>query len=48
LNASQVIFLCGGFSGRFGGCGYAYGHRGVGGVRIILIIILMLLVLGQI
>jgi len=23
-----VIFLVGGFSGRFGGYGYGYGHRG--------------------
>ena len=25
-----VIFLLGGFSGRFGGYGYGYGHGGVG------------------
>ena len=25
-----VIFLFGGFSGRFGGYGYGYGHGGVG------------------
>ena len=25
-----VIFLLGGFSGRFGGPGYGYGHRGNG------------------
>ena len=25
-----VIFLAGGFSGRFGGYGYGYGHGGVG------------------
>jgi hypothetical protein len=25
-----IIFLLGGFSGRFGGYGYGYGHHGVG------------------
>ena len=25
-----MIFLLGGFSGRFGGYGYGYGHGGVG------------------
>ncbi len=25
-----IIFLLGGFSGRFGGYGYGYGHSGVG------------------
>ena len=25
-----VIFLLGGFSGRFGGYGYGYGHGGIG------------------
>ena len=34
-----VIFLLGGFSGRFGGYGYGYGHRGVGLVGIVLIIL---------
>src|SRR5579862_7572880 len=28
-----VIFLLGGFSGRFGGYGYGYGQRGMGGRR---------------
>ena len=37
-----VIFLLGGFSGRFGGYGYGYGHRGVGLVGIVLIILLIL------
>src|ERR1700719_2419442 len=43
-----VIFLLGGFSGRFGGYGYGYGHGGKGINRIILIIILVLLLLGRI
>ena len=25
-----IIFLLGGFSGRFRGYGYGYGHRGIG------------------
>jgi len=32
-----IIFLLGGFSGRFGGYGYGYGNRGVGIIGIILI-----------
>jgi hypothetical protein len=30
-----VIFLLGGFSGRFGGYGYGYGHGGIGVIGII-------------
>ncbi len=29
-----VIFLLGGFSGRFGGYGYGYGHGGIGVIGI--------------
>jgi hypothetical protein len=43
-----VIFLLGGFSGRFRGYGYGYGHRGVGLIGIILIILLVLVLLGRI
>jgi hypothetical protein len=43
-----VIFLLGGFSGRFGGYGYGYGHGGMGGIGLILIIILVLVLLGRI
>ena len=32
-----IIFLLGGFSGRFGGYGYGYGHGGVGIIGIIVI-----------
>ena len=39
-----VIFLLGGFSGRFGGYGYGYGHGGVGLIGTILIIIVILMV----
>jgi hypothetical protein len=43
-----VIFLLGGFSGRFGGYGYGYGHGGVGVIGTILIIVLVLMLLGRI
>ena len=33
-----VIFLLGGFSGRFGGYGYGFGHGGIGILGVILII----------
>jgi hypothetical protein len=38
-----VIFLLGGFSGRFGG--YGYGHGGIGIVGVILIILVVLLLM---
>jgi hypothetical protein len=43
-----IIFLLGGFSGRFGGYGYGYGHGGVGLIGTILIIIVILMLLGRI
>ena len=43
-----IIFLFGGFSGRFGGYGYGYGHGGVGVIGIILIIVVILMLLGRI
>jgi hypothetical protein len=43
-----VIFLLGGFSGRFGGYGYGYGHGGVGVIGVILIVIVVLMLLGRI
>jgi hypothetical protein len=42
-----VIFLLGGFSGRFGGYGYGYGHRGVVVLGIILIVLLILVLTGR-
>ena len=42
-----VIFLLGGFSGRFGGYGYGYGHRGIGVLGIILIVLLILVLTGR-
>jgi hypothetical protein len=40
-----VVFLLGGFSGRFGGYGYGYGHRGVGVLGTVLIVIVVLMLL---
>jgi uncharacterized membrane protein len=42
-----VIFLLGGFSGRFGGYGYGFGHGGIGVIGIILIILVVLLLMGR-
>jgi Na+/melibiose symporter-like transporter len=42
-----IIFLLGGFSGRFGGYGYGYGHGGIGVIGIILIILVVLLLMGR-
>ncbi|MBX9945374.1 MAG: DUF3309 family protein [Reyranella sp.] len=42
-----VIFLLGGFSGRFGGYGYGYGHGGVGVIGLVLIVIVVLMLLGR-
>jgi hypothetical protein len=42
-----VIFLLGGFSGRFGGYGYGYGNGGIGGIGIVLIILLVLVFTGR-
>lgn len=42
-----VIFLLGGFSGRFGGYGYGYGHGGVSVIGVILIVVVVLLLTGR-
>jgi hypothetical protein len=42
-----VIFLLGGFSGRFGGYGYGFGHGGVGVIGVLLIVILILVITGR-
>ncbi|PKP74347.1 MAG: DUF3309 domain-containing protein [Alphaproteobacteria bacterium HGW-Alphaproteobacteria-6] len=42
-----VIFLLGGFSGRFGGYGYGYGHGGIGVISAVLIILLVLVLTGR-
>ena len=43
-----IIFLLGGFSGRFGGYGYGYGHGGVGIIGTVLIVVVVLMVMGRI
>lgn len=43
-----IVFLLGGFSGRFGGYGYGFGHAGVGVLGTVLIIVLILMLLGRI
>ncbi len=42
-----VIFLLGGFSGRFGGYGYGFGHGGVGVIGVLVIILLVLVLTGR-
>jgi len=42
-----VIFLLGGFSGRFGGYGYGYGHGGIGVIGVIAIVVVVLLLTGR-
>ena len=42
-----IIFLLGGFSGRFRGYGYGFGHGGVGVIGIILIVVVVLLLMGR-
>lgn len=42
-----VIFLLGGFSGRFGGYGYGFGHGGIGVIGVLIIILLVLVVTGR-
>ena len=42
-----VIFLLGGFSGRFGGYGYGMGHTGIGIGGVLLLIVVVLLLTGR-
>ena len=42
-----IVFLLGGFSGRFGGYGYGYGHGGVGLIGVILVVVIVLLLTGR-
>lgn len=43
-----IVFLLGGFSGRFGGYGYGYGHGGIGTIGVVLIVVIVLLLMGRI
>ncbi|WP_104017074.1 DUF3309 family protein [Roseovarius nitratireducens] len=42
-----VIFLLGGFSGRFGGYGYGFGHGGIGVIGVLIIVLLVLVLTGR-
>ena len=42
-----VIFLAGGFSGRFGGYGYGFGYGGIGLLGLVLVVVLILVVTGR-
>lgn len=42
-----VIFLLGGFSGRFGGYGYGFGHGGISVIGVLIIILLVLVLTGR-
>ncbi len=42
-----IIYLLGGFSGRFGGYGYGMGHSGMGIGGVILVVLLVLWLLGK-
>jgi hypothetical protein len=43
-----ILFLLGGFSGRFGGYGYGFGNGGVGVIGALLIGVIILLLMGRI
>jgi hypothetical protein len=42
-----IVFLLGGFSGRFGGYGYGFGHGGNGLIGVLRIIVVVLLLTGR-
>ena len=42
-----VIFLAGGFSGRFGGYGYGFGYGGIGVIGLIMIVLVVLVLTGR-
>ena len=48
LSIVLIIFLLGGFSGRFGGYGYGYGNSGMGVIGVVLVIVLIFALLGRI
>ncbi len=42
-----ILYLLGGYSGRFGGYGYGLGHSGMGLGGVILVVLVVLLLLGK-
>ena len=43
-----ILFLLGGFSGKFGGYGYGFGNGGVSVIGVVLIVVVILLLTGRI
>jgi Protein of unknown function (DUF3309) len=43
-----LLYLLGGWSGRFGGYGYGLGHSGIGLGAVVLVVLIVLLLLGKI
>jgi Protein of unknown function (DUF3309) len=43
-----IVYLIGGYSGRFGGYGYGLGHSGMGLGGVVLVVLLVLLLLRKI
>jgi hypothetical protein len=43
-----IVFLLGGFNGKFGGYGYGYGNGGVSVIGVVLIVVVILLLTGRI
>ena len=43
-----IVFLLGGFSGKFGGYGYGFGNGGVSVIGVVLIVVVILLLTGRI
>jgi len=43
-----LLYLLGGWSGRFGGYGYGLGHSGMGLGAVVLVVLIVLLLLGKI
>jgi hypothetical protein len=42
-----ILYLLGGWSGRFGGYGYGLGHSGMGVGAVILVVLLVLVLLNK-
>lgn len=42
-----LLYLLGGWSGRFGGYGYGLGHSGMGLGGVVLVVLVVLLLLGK-
>jgi uncharacterized protein DUF3309 len=42
-----LLYLLGGWSGRFGGYGYGLGHSGMGLGTVVLVVLVVLLLLGK-